>query len=77
MNNKNSQHWAEHYQREDDHKYLVFAREAYVPDAELMEKTGVLPNNLQPWELISPEFKPVNPKSRVDKERKKRAKATP
>ena len=74
VNNKNSQHLAEHYQREDDHKYLVFAREAYVPDVELMEKTGVLPNNLQSWKLISPEFKPVNPKSRVDKERKKELK---
>tara|TARA_R100001460_G_scaffold226_4_gene1016 strand:- start:1714 stop:2796 length:1083 start_codon:yes stop_codon:yes gene_type:complete len=74
VNSKSSQHWAEHYQREDDHKYLVFAREAYVPDVELMEKTGVLPNSLQPWKLISPEFKPVNPKSRVDKERKKELK---
>jgi hypothetical protein len=69
-----SEYWAEHYQREDDHKYLVFARESYVPDLELMEKTGVLPNNLQSWKLISPEFKPVNPKSRVDKERKKELK---
>ena len=67
-------YWTEKYQREDDHKYLVFARQAYVPDAELMEKTGVLPNSLQPWTLISPEFKAVNPKSRVDKERKKELK---
>ncbi len=66
--------WTEKYQREDDHKHLVFARQAYVPDAELMEKTGVLPNSLQPWTLISPEFKAVNPKSRVDKKRKKELK---
>lgn len=74
VNSKNSQHWAKHYQREDDRKYLVFARQAYVPDVELMERTGVLPNSIQPWTLISPEFKPVNPKSRVDKVRKKELK---
>ena len=76
-NNKNSQ--PDTAQREDDHKHLVFAREVYAPDAELMEKTGVLPiclkaDSLQPWKLISPEFKVVHPKHRVDKVRKKELK---
>jgi hypothetical protein len=67
-------YWTAQYQREDDCKYLTFARNAYVPDPELMEKTGVFPTNMDTWKLISPEFKPVNPKSRVDKERKKQLK---
>jgi hypothetical protein len=67
-------HWLEQFQREDDRKYLTFARNAHVPDPELMKKTCVLPINMDTWKLISPEFKPVNPKSRVDKERKKELK---
>jgi hypothetical protein len=70
VNHKHSQHWAEHYQREDDHKYLVFARQSKVPD----HTTSVGDIYFGDWALISPEFKPVNPKSRVDKARKKELK---
>jgi len=61
---------ASDFQREDDQKYLKFGREAYVPDPinSLTDLT------FSDWKLISPEFKPVNPKSRVDKERKKELK---
>ena len=69
-NSKNSQYWAEYYQREDDRKYLVFARNAYVPDP-IHSITDLV---FSDWVLVSPEFKPVNPKSRVDKKRKKELK---
>ena len=65
-----SEYWAEHYQREDDHKYLVFARTAHVPDP-INSITDLV---FSDWVLVSPEFKPVNPKSCVDKERKKELK---
>ena len=64
------EYWAEKYQREDDHKYLVFAREAYVPDP-INSITDLV---FSDWVLVSPEFKAVNPKSRVDRERKKELK---
>jgi len=65
-----SAHWLEQFQREDDHKYLVFARTAHVPDP-INSITDLV---FSDWVLVSPEFKPVNPKSRVDKKRKKELK---
>ena len=58
------------FQREDDHKYLVFARKAYVPDPI----NSITDLTFSDWKLISPEFKPVNPKFNIDKERKKELK---
>ena len=63
-------YWLEQFQREDDHKYLVFARQSKVPDYA----ASVGDIHFGDWALISPEFKPVNPKSRVDKVRKKELK---
>ena len=65
-----SAHWLEQFQREDDHKYLVFARTAHVPDP-IHSITDLV---FSDWVLVSPEFKAVNPKSRVDKVRKKELK---
>jgi len=65
-----SAHWLEQFQREDDHKYLVFARTAHVPDP-IHSITDLV---FSDWVLVSPEFKAVNPKSRVDRERKKELK---
>tara|TARA_R110002012_G_scaffold75214_2_gene190119 strand:- start:4657 stop:5703 length:1047 start_codon:yes stop_codon:yes gene_type:complete len=62
--------WLEQFQREDDHKYLVFARTAHVPDP-INSITDLV---FSDWVLVSPEFKAVNPKSRVDKKRKKELK---
>jgi len=58
-------------QREDDQKYLKFGRTTTMsgdgpPMAQWKRSTE--------WKLISPEFVPVNPKSKVDKERKKELK---
>lgn len=64
------EYWTEKYQREDDQKYLKFARTAHVPDPI----NSITDLTFSDWKLISPEFKPVNPKSRVDKERKKELK---
>ena len=52
------------FQREDDQKYLRFGRTTRVGSEFASTK----------WELISPEFQPVNPKSKVDKVRKKELK---
>jgi len=65
-----SAHWLEQFQREDDQKHLVFARQSKVPDYA----ASVGDIHFGDWTLISPEFKPVNPKSRVDKVRKKELK---
>ena len=65
-----SAHWLEQFQREDDEKHLVFARQSKVPDYA----ASVGDIHFGDWTLISPEFKPVNPKSRVDKVRKKELK---
>lgn len=59
------------FQREDDQKYLRFGRTTTMsgdgpPMAQWKRSTE--------WKLISPEFVPVNPKSKVDKERKKELK---
>ncbi len=59
------------FQREDDQKYLKFARTTTMygdgpPMAQWKRSTE--------WKLISPEFVPVNPKFKVDKERKKELK---
>lgn len=67
------EYWAQKYQREDDRKYLVFARTAivkHVPDPINFITDLVFSD----WALVSPEFKAVNPKSRVDKKRKKELK---
>tara|TARA_R100001510_G_scaffold18784_1_gene16273 strand:+ start:3565 stop:4608 length:1044 start_codon:yes stop_codon:yes gene_type:complete len=58
------------FQREDDQKYLKFARTAHVPE-QIYSITDLV---FSKWKLISPEFVPVNPKSKVDKERKKELK---
>jgi len=58
------------FQREDDQKYLKFARTAHVPK-RIYSITDLV---FSKWKLISPEFVPVNPKFKVDKERKKELK---
>ncbi len=58
------------FQREDDQKYLKFARTAHVPK-RIYSITDLV---FSEWKLISPKFVPVNPKSKVDKERKKELK---
>ncbi len=60
----------EHYQREDDQKFLTFARTAHVPDPIY----SITDLTFSDWVLISPEFKVVHPKHRVNKERKKELK---
>jgi len=62
--------WTEHYQREDDQKFLTFARTAHVPDPIY----SITDLTFSDWVLISPEFKVVHPKQRVNKERKKELK---
>ena len=62
--------WTEHYQREDDQKFLTFARTAHVPDPIY----SITDLTFSDWVLISPEFKVVHPKHRVNKERKKELK---
>ena len=80
-----SAHWLEQFQREDDQKHLVFARTAkiFAQSDNAQKPTPTVANLLTDpdldfvtgdWTLISPEFKPVNPKSRVDKVRKKELK---
>ena len=59
------------FQREDDQRYLKFGRTTTMsgdgpPMAQWKQSTE--------WKLISPEFVPVNPKFKVDKERKKELK---
>lgn len=59
------------FQREDDQKYLKFGRTTTMygdgpPMTQWKRSTE--------WKLISPEFVPVNPKFKVDKERKKELK---
>jgi hypothetical protein len=58
------------FQREDDQKYLKFARTAHVPK-RIYSITDLV---FSEWKLISPEFVSVNSKSKVDKERKKELK---
>ena len=70
------------YVREDDQKFLTFARTAqiYTPSG----RPSSVPDSRYPypitnitfsdWVLISPEFKVVHPKQRVNKERKKELK---
>ena len=68
------------FQREDDQKYLRFGRATTVfSDGPPMAHWFNLPPLTTEfastkWELISPEFQPVNPKSKVDKVRKKELK---
>ena len=68
------------FQREDDHKYLKFARTTkIVRDGVTVAQDFVREYMTTDfvstkWELISPEFVPTNPKSKVDKERKKELK---
>jgi hypothetical protein len=59
------------FQREDDQKYLKFGRTTTMsgdgpPMTQWKRSTE--------WKLISPEFVPVNPKFKIDKERKKELK---
>jgi hypothetical protein len=58
------------YVREDDQKFLTFARTAHVPDPIY----SITDLTFSDWVLISPEFKVVHPKHRVNKERKKELK---
>ena len=58
------------YVREDDQKFLKFARTAHVPDPIY----SITDLTFSDWVLISPEFKVVHPKHRVNKERKKELK---
>ena len=62
--------WTKYYQREDDQKFLTFARTAYVPDPIY----SITDLTFSDWVLISPEFNVVHPKHRVNKQRKKELK---
>lgn len=64
--------WADNdeYVREDDQKFLKFARTAHVPDPIY----SITDLTFSDWVLISPEFNVVHPKHRVNKERKKELK---
>ena len=68
------------FQREDDQKYLKFARTTKIvrdglPVAQDFVREYMTTDFVSTkWKLISPEFVPVNPKSKVDKERKKELK---
>ncbi len=68
------------FQREDDQKYLKFARTTKIVRDGLPVAQDFVGEYMTTdfvstkWKLISPEFVPTNPKSKVDKERKKELK---